>query len=142
MKATLTPTQRIVGKLARSARNFARLARSEREKETVLAHYYDGRAEALMGAARTIKELCDLNSLFTEEPVLPVQLRKDEARGLLDLCEYRLRGKVQPHEIVEQFIADLTHSERTSGSDEREFAMQYLQRTNLCGALLYGLEVA
>lgn len=36
---------------------------------------------------------------------------------------------IRPSEIVRQFVSDLTESTRTHGSDEREFAKNYLERT-------------
>ena len=61
-----------------------------------------------------------------------LDLTKDEYCGLKAIAT---RCDVPLRDILVQFVADLTGSDRTGGSDERDMAEAYVKRCNYAGAL-------
>ena len=67
---------------------------------------------------------------------IAIDLTKDEyceLKAVAIMCSIPIR------EILEQFVADLTHSRRTGGSDERLLARRYIMRCNYAHPL-WGVE--
>ncbi len=67
---------------------------------------------------------------------ITIDLTKDEyceLKAVATMCSISMRN------ILEQFVADLTHSRRTGGSDERLLARRYVMRCNYSHPL-WGLE--
>lgn len=69
---------------------------------------------------------------------LTIQLTEEEYEWLADLAtsqtEYSRNvnptfPKIPPRRIVEQFVSDLTCSDRSVGSDERDLAQQWFDRS-------------
>jgi len=58
--------------------------------------------------------------------MVTLNLTAEEYRQLRDLAQYR--ALLEPGELLERFVGDLTHSLRTGGSDERMHANDWLDR--------------
>ncbi len=63
---------------------------------------------------------------------ITLHVTKEEYCGIRAIAT---RCGVSVTEILEQLVADLTHSPRTGGSDERNMADAYVRRCNYAGGL-------
>lgn len=63
---------------------------------------------------------------------ITIELTDEEYEGLKLFAEYKsdIIYKVKPKNILVQFVADLTASDRSGGSDERDFAESWFNRSS------------
>lgn len=57
---------------------------------------------------------------------LTIEITKEEQLGLKALA---IEKNTTPEKLVQQFVSEVTGSLRSNGSDEREYAEQWLNRT-------------
>ena len=60
-----------------------------------------------------------------EERIIPVKISENDRIQLLEICG---RYDITVPQLLENFIADITNSKYSCGSDEREFARKYIKR--------------
>ena len=60
-----------------------------------------------------------------KERIIPVKISENDRIQLLEICG---RYDMTVPQLLENFIADITNSKYSCGSDEREFARKYIKR--------------
>lgn len=60
-----------------------------------------------------------------KERIIPIQISENDRIQLLEICG---RYDITVPQLLENFIADITNSKYSCGSDEREFARKYIKR--------------